>query len=126
MAKQCQLRLDSGRSPRDVVSRHASDQLDDLGIDLRAAWRSLSDLPTPEVPPALVVPPDHGVGFHDGQCVAPAREQAAHENPEDSVAVVDLRALHAALEHGELLAEGGVLQGEPRSISEQVVDEREE
>ncbi len=68
---------------------------------------------------------DHGLGLLDHQRVAPSVEHAPHEDPEDPVAVFDLRALHPALEHDDLLTQGDVLKSEPRSISDQCVDKGE-
>ncbi len=72
------------------------------------------------------MPLDYGLGLHDQQSVAPAGEEPPHEDPEDPIAVVDLCALDAASEYGDLLPKDDVLEGEPRSISEQRVDERKE
>ena len=49
-----------------------------------------------------------------------------HEDPEDAIAVVDARALHAALEDCDLLSKGNVLDRESTSVCEQRVDECEE
>ena len=73
----------------------------------------------------LRMPLDDGLGPDDQQGIAPALEQPAHENPEHAVAVVDLGALDAAFQHGDLLAKGDVLESESRSIGDQCVDEPE-
>ncbi len=71
------------------------------------------------------MPLDHGLGFHDQQRVPPAVEEPPHQDPEDPIAVVDLRALHGALEYRDLLAKSEILDGQARSISDQRVDEPE-
>ncbi len=45
-------------------------------------------------------PADRGLGLDDHQGVSPDVEQPTHEDPEDPIAIVDLRALHVALENG--------------------------
>ena len=72
------------------------------------------------------MPPDHGVGLHDQERVAPAVEELSHEDPEDPIAVLDSCPFRAALEYHDLLAKGDVLEGKSRSVSEQAVDESEE
>ncbi len=50
------------------------------------------------------------------EVVLPLLEEAVDQNPEEAVAVVKPRALHAAPQDVELLAQDEVLEGETRAV----------
>ena len=58
------------------------------------------------------MPADNCRGLHDDQAVLPAAPQAAKQDPVDPIQPSHPRPRHAALEHGELLAEREVFEGE--------------
>ncbi|HEX3679244.1 MAG TPA: hypothetical protein VHU90_05955 [Galbitalea sp.] len=56
--------------PQSVLRRHLPDQAD--GFDGDPAFHAPGPgLPTPEHPKALAMPPQEGLGLHDGQGAAP-------------------------------------------------------
>ena len=78
-------RTDSRRTPRRVLTRHAPNQLSDLGVDLGPAW-SPSRLPSPVEPETHLTPLNHGIGLDDDEDGPPIRPDAGQPSPEDPVA----------------------------------------
>jgi hypothetical protein len=62
------------------------------------------------------VPPDHGLRLDNEEQVPPSADEAPQEDPEHPVGVFEADALDAALQHQDLLAEHGVLDGEAVSV----------
>ncbi len=60
-------------TPRQVVTRHLSEELTDLRIDLRSSVLGSSRLPSPVKLEALVMPFDYGVGLDNDQATPPIR-----------------------------------------------------
>ena len=58
------------------------------------------------------MPSDHGFGLDDDQRLPPALPDTAEENPDQSVTVLQRRALLATAEHLELVTESDVLEDE--------------
>jgi hypothetical protein len=58
------------------------------------------------------VPADHGVWLDDDQHVRPAGPESGQDEPEGTVDLEQAWASSSALEVGQLLTEGEVLQGQ--------------
>jgi hypothetical protein len=56
------------------------------------------------------MPPDHGLGFDQGEGVSPAAPHSAQENPEQSVGASQAWARRGALEDGQLMAQREILE----------------
>ena len=65
------------------------------------------------------MPTDHGVGLHEVHGVSPVSEHPLHQDPEHTVAVLDLRTCDGSLENGELMAERDVLKDESLAVLDQ-------
>lgn len=74
--EQREFRLNAWCAPKWVLAGHATDQLADLGGDLRSAWLPAARLPSPVQPEALLVPSDDGLGLDDDKYGTPV----PHEN----------------------------------------------
>jgi hypothetical protein len=64
------------------------------------------------------VPADHGVWLDDDKHVRPARPEPGENEPEGAVTLAQARAAGGALEVGQLLAQGEVLECEVRAGAE--------
>jgi hypothetical protein len=102
-----------------VLPREELDEGYELPANARPANLARLRLAPPGVSSSLAVPPDHDLGLDDVQGSVPRVEQPHHPDPEDPVLALELRALHAAPQNGDLLAEGDVLQHESLSIGKQ-------
>ena len=58
------------------------------------------------------MPTDHGLGLHDEEGVLPVWPQAEERDPECAVSVGQLGPFGLALQNGQLLSQGEVLEGE--------------
>ena len=114
------------RSPGRILLRHPADEVDQLERDRRTTRVMGFRLPLPVVLPALAVSMNDGVGLDENERVAPFFPESAEENPEHAIGVVDLGALHAALQHRELLAQCEVFQGELVAVKHQRADQDED
>ena len=56
------------------------------------------------------MPSDHGFGLDDDERLPPALPDAAEENPDQSVTVLQRRTLSTAAKDLELVAQGDVLE----------------
>ena len=65
--KHFQFTMDPGGTPANIVLRHRSDQLADLGIKSWAPTAPSARFPGPVQPKSLAVPSDQGVWLEDGQ-----------------------------------------------------------
>jgi len=101
-AKISAVRFDRDRHVRSIVSAEA--------------WPSLTPATTlspPERPKSGSMPSDHGFGLDDDKRLPPASLVAANETPEHMVLVLQSKALLAAIEHLESVAESGIFE-DPR------------
>jgi hypothetical protein len=76
-------------------------------------------LPPDRAAEAFAMPAEDGLRLGDDQTRPPASPEAREPNPEDPISPMEPRALHRALEEGDLLAERQVLGGERRAALEQ-------
>ena len=91
------------RSPEWIFATEHTDPLANLLGHRRAAGLPMANRPTPEQAKALPVPADHRGGFDDGNAGFPAISDRGEPCPEKAVSGAQLRALHRALEHAELM-----------------------
>ena len=72
---------------------------------------------------AAPLPAQDGVGRHDHEGRSPPRPHPGQADPEEPLAAAQLRPVRRSLVHGELLAQGEVLEGE---LAVAAAEEREE
>ena len=94
------------------------DELPHLLGDITDGWATSARLPPPEQTEAGPVPPDHGVWLDNDKHVRPARPEPGKHEPEGAVTLAQARAAGCALEVGQLLAQGEVLDCEVRAAME--------
>src|SRR5207247_996086 len=115
--------MDSWGAPEWVGTGHSGDQGLELGIDGRATSGGPSRELGPVLAEATTLPPQDGVGRHDDKGLSPAGPDSGQADPQQAINRAQLRPGHRSLEHGKLLAEGEVLEGELTMAAE---EEREE
>src|SRR5215470_2595551 len=59
----------------------------------------------------LAMPGRHGFRLHEYQSGFPVLPNQVKADPKQSISAVQFWPWHVAFEHGQLLAEGGILQG---------------
>lgn len=99
--------MDSRRTPRGVLARHTSDDLERLAIDVAPA---VARAEAPVEPEPGAMPAHHGFRLDHNERIHPARPEAPQRHPEQAVEVVEARPGVLAFENGELLAQGEYLQ----------------
>jgi hypothetical protein len=104
------LAVDTRCTPRWVVVGHATDEVTELAIGAGSTGL-VAAFPCPEKLEAFAVPSDHGLGLDDDKRLSPVGESTRHGNPERPVGPHEARAIGAAFEHCQLLAQRQVLQG---------------
>jgi len=116
VAQERELGLDARRSPKRVLARHSTNQLANLSFDPRASGFPLR-LPSPKELEALAMPSNNGVRLDDEQDRTPTWPDPGQADPEQAVAVAELRALRGPLQNRQLLAKSEILGGEFRSVT---------
>ena len=111
VAEEREFVTDPRSSPQAILARQAADQLAHFDRDGRAA-RLPARAPAPDETPACTVPADDGRRLDEAQGVPPASPPAPEDHPEEAVASADARSMDAAPEHGDLLTESDVLEGQ--------------
>ena len=61
---------------------------------------------------AISMPPDNGLRLHDGECLSPVRPDPGQQDPEQSVAFLEMGTFRRALQNGDLLPQCEVLEGQ--------------
>lgn len=116
VSEQSELVSDPRRAPKRVLTRQPLDERHELPTNRRATDRARLRLAPPVGPPSRAVPAHDRVGLHDEQRLAPRAQQPQHADPEDAIAILKLRALHAAPQHRNLLTQRQVLEHESLAI----------
>jgi hypothetical protein len=80
-----QLAVDARGTPGRVGVAHLADERLDGTRDARPAGSARPTLPPPVEPKAMSMPPEHGVGLDDDECLSPAGPQAREPRPEQPV-----------------------------------------
>ena len=104
--------MDSGGAPQRIRRRHPGDQRFDLSANAWAApggpARELGPVRA-EAPP---LPPQHGVGSHDHEGRPPPSPAPGQPDPPEAIRPAQPRPRDGSLGHGELVAQGKVLQSQ--------------
>ena len=90
-------------TPRRVLLRHAADWMNQPHANRRSTWLG-ARLEPPVVLESSAVPANHGVRLNEDERAPPLFQHPHRREPEDAVAVLDVRPLDAALVHGELVS----------------------
>src|SRR6516165_505081 len=115
--------MDSGGAPQGIRRRHAGDDSPDLGTDGRAAPRRPAGELSPVLAEAPPLPPQHGVWRHDHQGRSPPGPAPGQPDPQEAIRPAQPGPRERSLVHGELVAQGEVLQSE---LAVAAAEEREE
>jgi hypothetical protein len=101
-----------GAPHRGVAVAMASDESLDLGVDGGPTSASAPRELRPVLATATPLPSQDGVGRHDDQRLSPARPDAGQPDPKEAIGRAQSGPRYASSVHGELLAQGEVLEGE--------------
>ena len=115
--------MDSRGAPERVRGGHAGDQGLDLGVDGRATSGGAAGELGPVLAEAAPLPPQDGVGGHDHEGLPPPGPDSGQPDPEEAISRAQSGPGRRSLVHGELLAQGEVLEGE---LAVAAAEEREE
>jgi len=102
--------MDARGAPERVRGGHAPDQGRDPGIDGRAASEAWAGELGPVVAEASALPSQDGVGRHDDQRLPPAGPGPGQPDLEETIRRAQPGPGHVSLVHGELLAQGQILE----------------
>ena len=123
-AKLEQLAVNPRCAPEKVVEAHRTNQRSNIRRDSRSPRPSSPNLPGPEQAEALAMPTDHRHRRHyDGTrlLIRPSRRQPS---PQESISGRQLRPLHRALQHTELVTEGQNLKLKRRTMAKESQESR--
>src|SRR5438132_8253255 len=98
-------------APQRIGAAYPPNQVSDLRLD-RGPTASASTLPRPVAPESPPVPPHQGLRPHHLQGIPPALPEPGHHDPADPIHRCQPWPRLARLPHGELVAQGQVLEGE--------------
>jgi hypothetical protein len=104
--------MDSWSAPSGIGRLHFTDEISYFAIDRRPAYALTSTFPPPIASKAFSMPTHDGIRM---QCVwhGPSSVHiSCEQNPEEAVKSRCMRAFHRRLEHGELLAQRQILEGQ--------------
>jgi len=79
--------MDSGGAPEGIGVGHSCDEGADLDVDGRSAYGGPAAERGPVPAEASPLPPQDGVGSHDGEGLPPACPHPGERDPEEPVAV---------------------------------------
>ena len=115
--------MESGRAPQGSGGGHLGNQRAEFRGDRRAAHDGAAGAPGPVVAEPSPLPAQDGVRGDDDQRLLPASPQPGQRDPKEPVATAQPRSGHRPPVHGELLAQGEILEGE---LPVAAAEEREE
>jgi hypothetical protein len=104
--------MDSGGAPQGVHRGYLSDEGGDLGVDRWTAHPRPAGARGPVLAEAAPLPPEDGVGGRDDQSLPPAGPDSGQPNPQEAIHRAQSGPRHRSFVHGELLAQGEVLESE--------------
>jgi len=104
VAKPLKLRVNSRRPPSRVLTTQSPDENSNLGIDLRPPHRFRPRFPSPVESETLLVPSDDSLRLNDEENRAPIGPELGEPNPENPIAIPQLRSFGRMFENRELLA----------------------
>jgi hypothetical protein len=117
--------VDSRRSPRRVLDRHAFNEIPQFPVDLRPAAPG-SGAPAPIETKTGTVPADDRFRFHDDENLAPAGPQTPKGRPEQSVEGAERRPRALSFEDSDLLAKREDLKSRIGPVAEENANGGEE
>ena len=115
--------MDSGGTPERIGRGHSCDEGLELGVDGRASGCGPAGELGPVLAEAAPLPAQDGVWGHDHEGLPPSGPDPGQPDPEEAISPAELGPARRSLVHGELLAQGEVLQGE---LPVATTEEREE
>lgn len=97
--------VDAGSAPGWVLGDHLEDKISNFS----RYWRSSGGFPDfrnqlPVPAESSAMPPDHGFGCDNQECLLPSRPALGSEQPEEPVEEIEPRAWMSAFQHRKLLA----------------------
>jgi len=104
--------MDSRSAPEGIRCGHFPGQGGDLGVDGRAAGGGPAGELGPVLAEAAPLPPQDGVGRNDHEGLPPPGPDPGQPDLEETISRAKLGPGGRSLVHGELVAQGEVLQGE--------------
>ena len=125
VAEQCQLGMDSRRSPSYVLTAHAPDQSTDLCVDFRTAGLA-SRFPSPVELKTVAVPANNCLGLDDHETGSQVCPEPRQPNPEDPVTPPKSRAFHRTLEDAELVAKSQYIRGKRCTSEEERAEQNDD
>jgi hypothetical protein len=114
-----QFAVDAGCTPQRVVPTRLADQFPNVLGDGGPPGPAVADLPCPEQAEAFAMPSNDSFWLNDDEGRAPADPEPGQPCPEESISGGQLRSLHRALQHAELVAQSKDLKLKGRSGAEQ-------
>ena len=107
-----ELAVDSGGTPQGIRRGHFPDQGGELGVDGRAAASGLAGELGPVIAEAAALPPQNGGRGYDHEGLPPPGPDPGQPDPEEAIYRAKLGPRLRPPVHGELVAQGQVLEGE--------------
>ncbi len=107
-----ELAMQSRGAPEGIRRRHLPDQGLELGVDGRAAPGGPTGALGPVLAEPAALPAQDGLGGHDHEGPPPPGPDPGEPGPEETISRAKLGARRRSLVHGELVAQGEILQGE--------------
>src|SRR5256712_11625953 len=107
-----ELAVDSGGTPQGIRRGHFPDQGGELGVDGRAAASGLAGERGPAIAEAAALPPQNGSRGYDHEGLPPPGPDPGQPDPEEAIYRAKLGPRLRPPVHGELVAQGQVLEGE--------------
>ena len=105
-------------TPEWICIGHVENQRRHIRIQRGSPTFASLGLPTPVELEGPLVPAYDGIRLHNQKGVSPSRPDSRHDHPEQAVALNQLRAMLASLEHEELLTKGKILSRQIRDDTE--------
>ena len=99
-------------TPTWVGLRHLPNEFTDVRSNCWAAASVAAAFPAPVQPEAFSVPTDDGFGFDDGEHFRPVSANPGEQDPEESVAVFQMRTFDRTLQDSNLLPQCEILESQ--------------
>ena len=77
--------MDSGCSSAHIISTQSPNEVARFFRDTWPPWLSMANLPGPVPTETGAVPIDHGIRFHDPECLTPSEPELRQTDPETSI-----------------------------------------
>lgn len=113
-----QLTRHEGAPRRGLDRLIVPDQLAYFGSDARSAGTTSPGIPCPVASEPRPVPLDDRLGLHDDEDLVPVGPDSVQQHPETTVQIRESRPFCRAMEDGELLSPGEILESQRAARSE--------